>query len=495
MAAVTDTTLSLQTAPAHVPTGVPGLDAVLKGGLLPRAVYIVQGGPGEGKTILANQICYSWAARGECSLYVTLLAETHHRLLRHLQNMSFMDNQHAGTSVVYESAFDILRSDGLEGILRYLTRNGKRHKASLIVIDGLFALEENAASERVFREFINDLSVYADVVGCTILLLTNSKRDSGSPEFTMVDGWLNLGSEDDRFRTYRYLQVRKFRGSDFISGRHMTSITSDGFRVFPRLEAVTADQASAPMRDQRLSTGVAGLDRIIRGGIPYSSTTLLVGPTGVGKTTLGLSFICQSSDDEPGLVFGFYEDAHRLRRRASTLGLELESLIDSGVVEIIHRAPTELLQDELAEDILEAVHRRGVKRLFIDGVDAFKQAAINTQRLGRFFSTLTAILRCHGVTTVFSAELAEIVGGDNGLQFPAVSAIAENIVLLRYAELESRLYRTLAILKMRESDFEPYVYEFTLGSEGFQLGERMQRTEGIVVGRAHRQPPSGGEDV
>lgn len=249
------------------------------------------------------------------------------------------------------------------------------------------------------------------------------------------------------------------------------------------------------MRDQRLSTGVSGLDHIIRGGIPYSSTTLLVGPTGVGKTTLGLSFIGQSSEEEPGLVFGFYEDAHRLRRRASALGLDLGSLIDRGVVEVIHRSPTELLQDQLAEDILEAVRQRGVKRLFIDGVDAFKQAAINTERLGRFFSTLTSILRCQGVTTLFSAELAEIVGGANGLQFPAVSAVAENIVLLRYAELESRLYRTLAILKMRESGFEPYVYEFTLGAEGFTLGERMQRTEGIVTGRAHRQPPPGGEDV
>ncbi|KKN93941.1 hypothetical protein LCGC14_0192040 [marine sediment metagenome] len=475
-------------------TGVPGLDAILCGGLLPRAVYIVQGGPGEGKTILANQICYHRAVRSERSLYVTLLAETHHRLLRHLQHMDFMESDESGDAVYYESAFDTLRKDGLEGVLRFLIRNTKSQNASVIVLDGLFALEETSVSERTFREFINDLSVFADVSGCTVLLLTNSERSSGSPEFTMVDGWIELNSDEDECRSFRYLRVRKFRGSGFVSGRHMTRISNHGFEVFPRLESVSGDAPAPDSSSRRLSTGVKALDEIIEGGLPCSSTTALVGPTGVGKTSLGLSFIGECSAEEPGLVFSFYEDAGRLERRATALGLNFGQLVSSGVVECLHYAPTEQLIDELAEHLLDAVRRRGVKRLFVDGVDGFQQAAIYPRRTGPFFTALTSILRSEGVTTLFTAELPELMGGENAIRFSAVSAIAENIMLMRYAELESTLHRTITIMKMRESGFAPYVHEFFFNETGLRLVERMRRTEGVALGTPHRQPAEGGGD-
>lgn len=479
----------------HVPTGVPGLDQVLNGGLLTRAVYIVQGGPGEGKTILANQICFNWAKRGQRSLYVTLLAETHHRLLRHLRKMDFMDSSQVGDNVYYESAFDTLRKDGLEGILRFLARNSKRQRASLIIIDGLFALEENGESERTFREFVNDVSVFADVAGCTVLLLTNSQRLSGSPEFTMVDGWIELLSAEEESRTYRYLRVRKFRGSGFVLGRHMTRIGSDGFRVFPRLEAVAGDALAPEMSDLRLATGVRRLDEMIEGGVPYSSTTLLVGPTGVGKTSLGLSFVCQSTVQEPGLIFSFHEETRRLTRRAAGMGLDLAALIDAGAVEVINYPSTEQIIDELAERLLEAVRRKGVRRLFFDGIDGLEQSAVHTTRLGRFLTALTSVLRAEGVTTFLTAELHDMIDSKPGFRYSAISSIAENIVLLRYAELESTLYRTLSIIKMRESGFEPRVFEFSVDADGVRIGEPMKRTEGILIGRPHRQPRERADDA
>ncbi|WP_304641553.1 RAD55 family ATPase [Pseudomonas sp.] len=472
---------SLDQEGERLSTGVPGLDRVLQGGLLPRSVYIIQGGPGEGKTILANQLCYHRASQGERSLYVTLLAETHHRLIRHLRAMEFMREQALGDSVYYESAFDTLRRDGLEGVLRFLIRNTRDRKASFIVLDGLFALEESAETERSFREFINDLSVFADMQGCTVLLLTNSERGAGSPEFTMVDGWIELNSEDDECRSFRFLCVHKFRGSGFVSGRHMLAIDGRGVHVYPRLEALRSDLVAA-VSDGRISSGVTGLDDLMDGGFPRASTTALVGPTGVGKTSFGLSFICQSTPEEPGLVFGFYEDARRLERRAAAIGIDLAALMTSGAVTVMHFPPTEQIIDSLAEQLLKAVRRTGARRLLVDGVDGFRQAAVYPSRLGRFLSMLTSLLRAEGVTTLFTAELPELMGGEQQINFMPLSPIAENIVLMRYAEIDSRLHRTVSIMKMRESGFSPDVHEFCLDRDGFGVRRTMRqvRAQGAV---------------
>lgn len=476
---------SLDQEGERLATGVPGLDRVLHGGLLPRSVYIIQGGPGEGKTILANQLCYHRAAQGERALYVTLLAETHHRLIRHLRAMEFMREQALGDSVYYESAFDTLRKDGLEGVLRFLIRNTRDRKASFIVLDGLFALEESAETERSFREFINDLSVFADMQGCAVLLLTNSERGAGSPEFTMVDGWIELNSEEDECRSYRFLRVHKFRGSGFVSGRHMLAIDGRGIHVYPRLEALRFD-AVAAVSDSRVTSGVTGLDELMDGGFPRASTTALVGPTGVGKTSFGLSFICQSTPEEPGLVFGFYEDARRLERRAAAIGVDLAALMNSGAVSVMHFPPTEQIIDSLAEQLLDAVRRTGARRLLVDGVDGFRQAAVFPGRLGRFLSMLTSLLRMEGVTTLFTAELPELMGGEQQINFMPLSPIAENIVLMRYAEIESRLHRTVSIMKMRESGFSPDVHEFFLDRGGFGVRRTMRQVRALDTSSTHR---------
>ena len=470
---------------ARMTTGVPGLDTVLHGGLISGAVYIIQGFPGAGKTVLANQVCFHRAASGGQSLYVTLLAESHDRMLEHLSVLDYFDKTKTPEAVYYESAFSTLEEEGLEGILRLLTHERKRRSASLIVLDGLFVLEETVQSEAEFRKFVNSLSAFARLTGTTILLLTNSARSASSPEYTMVDGWLELGMQQVDYQSYRYLQVHKYRGSGFISGRHVSNISDAGIQVLPRLEnSVGRSGVSTASRDI-LSTGVPTLDQMIGGGVRCGSTTLLVGPSGIGKTTFGLQFMGECSREEPGLIFGFYESTEELIDKAHSLNIQLEPLLQNGHVEVLWQPSTENALDELGYTLLEAVRRRGVKRLFIDGINAVKQSAENPSRIGRYLAALTNALRAEGVTVMHSLETEELFGGEINVKFGAISAIAQNIILLRYVELESETRRTLAIVKVRNSHFDSSICEFRITSEGITVGERFRRVDDILTGHVH----------
>jgi circadian clock protein KaiC len=456
-------------------TGVSGLDTVLCGGLIPGSVFIIQGAPGAGKTILANQICFHRAAQGQNALYVTLLAESHDRLIGHLRKLAFYDDSRIPQSMYYISGFDILAREGLKGVLQLLRQETRAHKANMVVLDGLFALEEAVGSESEFRKFINELSSLANLLGCTVLLLTNSSRPRSSAEYTMVDGWLELDIEEFEYRDYRFFRVHKYRGSDFISGRHAMTISGQGIRVLPRLEALRSINTRSHRSQDIQSTGIAELDAMIGGGLPGASATLLAGPTGIGKTTMGLHFISQCSAEEPGLIFGFYEQEEGLRFKAAALGMDLDGLVASGAVTMLWQSATENLLDELGERLLSAVRQYRPRRLFIDGIDGFRQSVVFSSRISSFITGLNNVLRSEGVTTLFTSEIPELIGGEAKVTFGSITAVAQNVVLLRYFEQDSELHRTLVVVKVRESPFDPAVRLFKITNEGIKIGARLRR--------------------
>lgn len=465
-------------------TGVPGLDVILSGGLIAGSVFIVQGSPGAGKTILANQICFHHARSGSRALYVTLLAESHDRLLAHLGRLAFFDAGQIPSSIYFISGFDTLARDGLKGILHLLRSESRSRKASLIVLDGLFALEETAQSAKEFRKFINDLTTLAGLMGCTLLLLTNnSRRGSDSVEYTMVDGWIELELQQATHRAQRFLSILKYRGSGFIGGRHSVAIDGDGVRVLPRLEAMVGDNVLPVPTGARLGSGVAGLDEMLGGGIPSGSVTLIAGPSGIGKTTFCLHFLAGCSAEEPGMLFNFYEDAKHIRAKSEALGLRLADLLDAGHVAVERHAPTEQLLDALAHNLMCLVRQRGIKRLVVDGIDGFAQSVVDADRLPGFMAALTALLRNEGVTTVFTVEIEQLL--DGGLRIPfAVSAVAQNIVLARFVEVESALLRGVVVLKVRDSAFAMNIREFEITPDGISIGGALP-AGAMVGGRPH----------
>jgi len=477
--------ITARSALSRVESGIAGLDTILGGGFLEGGIYIVQGHPGAGKTILANQICFHHAARDGRALYVTLLAETHARMLAHIAPLRFFDPAAIPERISYVSGFSALEGEGLAGLLALLRRTIIQHGATLLVLDGLMAAQQSAASELDFKKFINALQTQAGLAGCTVFLLTSGGELKVAPEHTMVDGVLLLESVLQGWRAERHLQIYKSRGIGALRGRHSFRIGEGGLEVFPRIEALYARSAAPEAAPAgRRASGLPGLDAMIGGGLVANSTTMLLGPAGIGKTVAGLQFLGESSAAEPGLMLGFFEDPRQLRVKADRLGLKVGPLMDAGAVEVMWQPTTEGLLDEVFQRLIENVARRRVGRVFIDGLEGMHKVALNPDRVAHLLAALAAEFRARGVATMLSAE-CELAGGIEGLPMSnlsmrGVSGFAENTVVMRFIERGPTLHRVVAVLKMRDSGFRHEAHAFDITDRGIVIDAAPDRASRLL---------------
>ena len=285
-------------------------------------------------------------------------------------------------------------------------------------------------------------------------------------------------------RNERRLIVRKIRGSRFLGGEHGSHITEDGPAVFPRIEALFAKPSRLdPPPRARLSSGLASLDAMFGGGLPAATITALVGPSGAGKTTIGLHLLSASNVDGPGLLFGCYESPETLRLTAETMGFELAGAEQRGDVAVLWHPTGEYILDELAHRLLDAVRRRGGRRLLIDGVSGFQQAALEPERIVRFWSALSHELRALGVTTMHTLEMPTLTGVDIRAPGSDISSLAEAMILLRYVELRSRLCRLISLSKVRAGAFDTTIREFSITDPG--VGKPFEGVQAVLDNGAH----------
>jgi circadian clock protein KaiC len=470
----------------RIPSGIPGLDTVLQGGFLQGGLYLVMGRPGAGKTILGNQISFNHVATGGHVLYVTLLAESHARMLAHLQSLQFYDPAPIANSLYYVSGYRVLEESGLDGLLEMLRRLIRDNRASLLVLDGLVTAESVAGSDLLFKRFIHELQVFIEVVNCTTLLLTQLDPHIPHPEHTMVDGLVELSDNRVGLRAVRELEVRKFRGSGYLRGRHIFEINDSGIVIHPRTEALLAVPTNiASEVYPKFNFGIPRMDEMLHGGVISGSTTMLLGAPGSGKTLLGLHFLAAGAErQQSGLYFGFYETPPRLIGKANKVGLDFGKSVNNGAIEVIWQPIVEDSLDVLAERLLEAVTRRQVQRLFVDGITAFVQTATYSERLGPFFTALANELRGRNVTTIFSVETRMLFSPTVEVPIEGMSAIIENIILLRYVELRSQLYRLISIMKVREDSYDATIREFKITDSGIDVAATFDSAEAILTGIA-----------
>ena len=470
------------------PTGIPGLDVVLDGGLLASGVYIVQGPPGAGKTILANQACFHHASTGGRALYVTLLAESHSRMFAHLQRMAFFDQSAIPDGVYYIGAYSVLAADGLGALLTLIRCAIQKHEATLVVIDGLVSAQEAAPSDREFKTFLHEIQTLADLTACTVLLLTNAERASGfHPEHTMVDGVLHLTDELSELRPLRHVRVLKLRGSAPVRGLHSARITDQGFEVRPRIETVVGrdgvDQqqvAAGP----KFAFGLPELDQMLRGGVRSGSITMVLGSSGSGKTLLGMQFLSEGlKRGERAVYFGFYEHPEAILATCQRVGIVgLREGAERGDLLLVWHRPVEGVVDELGQSLLASVSRQRAQRVFVDGMEGFERAADFPERMSHVYGALAQELERLRATTLYTTETRALFARDIEVPITGLSAATQNIILLRYVEHRATLLRALTILKVRDGDYDGRMREFCIEEDGIRLVDTFASESRVLSG-------------
>jgi circadian clock protein KaiC len=491
----TDMTMAAHPTEAELPrvsSGIGGLDKILRGGFFEGGIYIIQGDPGSGKTILANQICFAHLQQGGGAVYATLLSESHARLLQQMRTLSFFDEAALPDRMVYVSALNALEDKGLAGLLDMLRREILARKASVLILDGFLAVEESSATEREFKKFVHELQSHAISAGCTVFLLTNGANRPARPERTMVDGILMLSRRDVGARSEREFEVLKLRASSYLEGRHSFEITEDGLVFYPRLESFYARPSrELAFNAQRVPSGVASLDNLLTAGIQSGSTTVAFGAPGIGKTTLGVHWVTADAPEEPAVFFGFFESPGRLLHKADSLGLPLRAKVAAGHAEIVWQPATEHSFDALGERLLDALDRTGAKRVAIDGLGGFMASTPSPERMSRYFAALSNELRARNVTTLFTAESRQVIASPVELPIDNISSLVENLLFLRFVEIQAEVHRLVSIVKMRDGDFDPTLREFRITDSGLQVLKHRFDADALLTGIAQQNDAGG----
>lgn len=455
----------------RLPTGNDALDLVLGGGLPVGSLIVLAGAPGTGKTILAQQICFANATPEKKAIYYTTWSEPHEKLARHLSPFGFFDPKTLGHAVEFIHLADLTNtiadSAGLGEVAAEVVRKSFEARPAIVVIDSSKALHD-VAGERGFRKAIYDLASQIGYSNAVLLFVgeyTEEEIDDAA-EFAVADGIVCLTNEPVGAMDRRWLRILKMRGSSPLTGKHSFQIGPTGFELFPRFEAVRPDVA--PALEGRISIGVRGIDDLIGGGIPAGDSTLLAGPSGVGKTVLALSFIAAGlAEGERCLYVSFQEDDRQLLEKAGSFGMKLKPAYESGQFAIRHIPLAEVNLDAVGATVRAEMGNRSFGRFVIDSLAELEVAAPEASRFPAFVWALTGFSRAMGATALVTNETST----RSPLTIPVAdfSFLFQNTLILRYLELGTETGRALSILKMRNSDHAKGSVRYDIDKRGIQI--------------------------
>jgi circadian clock protein KaiC len=471
-------------------TGVPGLDVVLGGGLPEFSFNLIAGLPGCGKTTLAHQMMFALATPERPALYLTVLGEPPLKMLRYQQQFDFFDLARINGSIHFVNLGDDALAGNLDKVLERINTEVHAHAPAFVFVDSFRSVAQSGTTDSSLPQFMQQLGVLMTSWEATTFLIGEYAADTvTNPVFTVADGLIWLHQSVERNSMVRKIEIMKMRGQPTLAGTHTFRMGPAGIEVFPPASALSNAGSTVPRPPPtgRASVGNAELDAMLGGGLPCGYSLLVAGPSGSGKSILAASFLQEGArNGETGVIAVFEQRANRSHNAV------LNELIAGGQVGLVDSRAVDLSIDEIVQLLVKEVRRLRATRVVIDSLSAFELALAPTFRedFRESMLRLVSALAQEGLTVLLTSELEDRY---TDLRFSpfGTAFLTDAIVVQRYIEVDSRLQRVMAVVKVRNSWHSDELRAYSIDQDGLHIGEMLPDQEGLLGGRPTRKERAG----